>query len=253
MANKIEVIIELPPSTRIRKLIDYVETIKNDIDAISLPDAPLGIPVISTTVLATILVRETGVEVIPHIRVSDYNRISLLQTLRGLAAIGVRRVLFTRGDIVEGVTECYKSAEEALRDIPGKEDLGLEYGALISLRKPLDKIIQRLKEGFDFYYLLRVTSNDEKLAQVADIATSIGKKLYAYVIVVDSLRKEELPRALQGQPLVPVSTLKDLLVSTMSYVDGYVVSSPLSKKTLLQAVKKTRSIALKSFYHKVSI
>ncbi len=239
-------IAEVPPGTDLEKLLSLVESVRDYADAVTLPDAPLAKPMISTIVAATVLRVRLDYNVIPHIRVADYNAMALRQAVLGLNSIGVSAALFTRGDPAPSTPLCYPSAEEALKALfasIGGFDIEFSVGALISLRKPLSLIERRLNEPFSFYYILRASRDTlDKLAKVYWLARSRGKRVYAYVIVANRQRIASARALLSNQPVIALDELTDIMNHLRNSVDGFVVSAPLSKSDLKEALKLARRL-----------
>jgi len=69
------------------------------VTAVTIPDAPRGLARMGSLPAATLLARETGVEVLAHYACRDRNMIGMISDLLGAAASGVRNILLVTGDL----------------------------------------------------------------------------------------------------------------------------------------------------------
>ncbi len=205
-----ELIVEYDPPRDKRLLEDGAKKLSSTYDWIDVPDAPLGKPNYNSPVIAAYLAA-LGVRVVAHLRVQDYNVIAFKTITKTLGSLGVRRIVFLRGDPPQqGAPVDQVSPEEAVAYALRRPEAP-EPGLLLSLRKPLDEIMKRLNTGASFYYILNHdwgTGTLEKLAAVVEEAHSRGAKVYVYLVVP----RNGIPRA------------QDL--ERLPGVDGIIVSWP---------------------------
>jgi len=235
----LRVIAELEPTRNREKLLKRVKLLAPHVDAIDIPEVPMGRPIASAPVVAAHLsALYPGTSFIPHIRVIDVNRVGMLSILGGLAAAGVGEAVLLRGDrpvegrVVEDLTveEAARLAVERLRRRPS-------LGAMLSIRYPLPEIERRLEAPFSFYLVLRAFTSLEKLREVSRAAHRLGKKLYAYLIVGGS-NYEQLRRMLGDQPVYRPQEAVEAAAALEGVVDGVLVSSPGSLETVVETVQK---------------
>jgi methionine synthase / methylenetetrahydrofolate reductase(NADPH) len=69
------------------------------VTAVMIPEAPRGLARMGALPAATLLARETGVEVLAHYACRDRNMIGMISDLLGAAASGVRNLLLVTGDL----------------------------------------------------------------------------------------------------------------------------------------------------------
>ncbi|TVP43684.1 MAG: bifunctional homocysteine S-methyltransferase/methylenetetrahydrofolate reductase [Gemmatimonadales bacterium] len=69
------------------------------VTAVTIPDAPRGLARMGSLPAATLLARDTGVEVLAHYACRDRNMIGMISDLLGAAASGVRNILLVTGDL----------------------------------------------------------------------------------------------------------------------------------------------------------
>ncbi|CAN5692696.1 bifunctional homocysteine S-methyltransferase/methylenetetrahydrofolate reductase [soil metagenome] len=69
------------------------------VTAVTIPDAPRGLARMGSLPAATLLARDTGVEVLAHYACRDRNMIGMISDLLGAAASGIRNILLVTGDL----------------------------------------------------------------------------------------------------------------------------------------------------------
>lgn len=69
------------------------------VDVVAIPDAPRGLSRMGALPAATLVARETGLEVVAHYACRDRNMLGMISDLLGAAAAGVRNVLVVTGDL----------------------------------------------------------------------------------------------------------------------------------------------------------
>ncbi|MCE4613445.1 MAG: hypothetical protein F7C07_06405 [Desulfurococcales archaeon] len=228
-----ELIAELVDARSREELIRKAETLLTVFDAIDIPDSPLGKPSIHSVTASLILSEALGADVIAHIRVIDYNRLAIESLLKTLRMSRIARLVFLRGDPPRGSTALSDySPEEAL--LKARKALpGARLGLLLSLRKSLEEILERMRLAPDFMLVLNLSSeNIGFLERVAGEAKRVGVKLYPYIIV-ESEKNRDLLAGI-GQPRVRSGeSLEGLVESIEGLVDGVLLSCPLDYEHLV--------------------
>lgn len=104
-AGKFVVAVELDPPFKpdSRKLVNGAKLLKEKgVDIITIADSPMGKSRVDSVIMSLKLMREAGVQVLPHICCRDKNAVSLRSVLLGAYMEGVRNVLVVTGDPVPG-------------------------------------------------------------------------------------------------------------------------------------------------------
>ena len=232
---------ELEPSKNSEKLAKRVEKLVETVDAIDIPEAPMGKPIAHAAVLASYIKAKYGIDAVPHIRVSDLNAVGLLSILGGLKATGVNEAVLLKGDTPMIGKEVGDLTVETAAEIAAKK-LGSNprLGAMLSLRYPLEAIMGRLKAPLGFYLILRPGYSLEKLRQVSQIAKSLDKQLYAYVIVASSKNYDQLKKMLVDQPVYSIDEATRFVDKIKDVVDGILVSSPGDVDAINEAARRIK-------------
>jgi len=223
----VELIAEYDPPRDRRLLAEGAAALASLYNYIDIPDAPLGKPNYSSPVYSAFLAA-LGYRVIAHLRVSDVNLIAMKNITKSLGAVGVEGLVYLRGDPpYQGLPVDHVTPEEAVRYALRRPEAP-RPGLLISLRKPFEKIAERINVGARFYYALNHDwergSTWRKLEEIAELARSNGARLYVYV------------------PAKPVPT-SEALARASNIVDGLVVSAPASPvRDLLDAARSIRRV-----------
>lgn len=88
-------------------------------DLITLPDSPLGRSRMNAVMLASLVIREAGVPVMPHLTCRDRNLVALQSDLLGAWAGGVRHILLVTGDPVAA------GSRDEIREVFNTHSIGL--------------------------------------------------------------------------------------------------------------------------------
>ncbi len=217
-------------------LFELVPWKKSDVDEIlsvsrgffkyfSIPEGPGGYPGLFSIATAMYIKYNYGVGVYPHIRLYDVNRLALLSIANAVREYGLDGLVLLRGDkpwkgrIVEDI-----GSEEALELLKRKK-YGFDKGLILSLNYPVEKILERIKLGADFYLVINYSVEKHgKLVEASREARGRGSRIYVFILLGIG-RNRELFRKL-GQPYIEPEELKNAMNDLDSIVDGYVLSSP---------------------------
>ncbi|HIP65532.1 MAG TPA: hypothetical protein EYH08_03285 [Pyrodictium sp.] len=238
MVKLVEVWVELEPTTRREKLEERLEKIKAyRVDALDIPDAPLGVPKAFAPLIACYIQATYKIKAIPHLRLLDVNTNALLNVVGGLLLCGIDSFVILRGDRPKyGNPVEELNTDDALQVVRGKYGDRVNIGCLVSLRKNVDEIIKRIEKDYDFFLLLRAFGeNLEKIKVLRRVRTDA--KLVAYVIVCENENCRRLRDLLEGQPIVNVEHLHAHLDRLIEYVDGILLSSPGSLDTIVKTLE----------------
>ncbi len=214
----------------------YVPDVIELADAIDIPESPLGIPHPNSVATAAYLKARYGCEVIPHVRLTDLNKVSLLSLAYAAKAFDVYGLVILRG---EGhVPDWVSSSEEAALIIKGTKGLrDLRLGAILSLRHPPDKIVKRVEGPFSFFLATRLDlRNPEEQEKSLRHARSLGKEVYPYVIVATKDNRDVISYV--KQPFITEGELRDVIERLEGLVDGVVVSVPHDREGLKRCLRK---------------
>lgn len=88
-----------PTNDNVSAFLEGVQAIRAaGADAITIADCPVGVPRVDSSLMATRVKRELGIEVIPHMACRDRNLNAAKALLLGLSSQGVHNVLLITGD-----------------------------------------------------------------------------------------------------------------------------------------------------------
>jgi len=88
-----------PASDDLSRYLDGVRQLKSaGVDAVTIPDCPVGTPRVDSSLLACRIRRELGVDPLPHMTCRDRNLNATKALLFGLSADGIHNVLIVTGD-----------------------------------------------------------------------------------------------------------------------------------------------------------
>lgn len=231
----LKIIAEVTPG-RVHGLRGYFPEVVELADAVDIPESPLGVPHPNSVATAAYLKAKYGCEVIPHVRLADLNKVSLLSLAYAAKAFGAYGLVILRG---EGrAPDWIGSSEEAALIIKGTKGLkDLRLGAILSLRHPPDKIVKRVEGPFNFFLATRLDlRNPEGQEESLRHARSLGKEVYPYVIVATKDNREVISYV--KQPFITEGELRDAVERLEGLVDGVVVSVPHDREGLKRCLRK---------------
>jgi len=232
-----EIIAELTPYSNKEKLLRHAKDLIEYSDLIDIPDAPLGIPSPSSSLISCMIKDNfDNANIITNIRLFDVNRLNLLNTITALRMNQINNFLLVRGDLplvgnkIEDVTP-----DEAINVIRSKyADTNL--GLLLNLNKPINEINERIKRRASFYLITRPWFS-EKLKEVSKNVKEQNSKLYLYFVLITENNKEFLLKHLPKEELVHIDKLDEAIQSVENYVDGILFSSPTDHEGLIKSLK----------------
>ncbi|RLG77289.1 MAG: hypothetical protein DRO12_02655 [Thermoprotei archaeon] len=232
-----EVLVELVPK-KLSKFVEILREVSNYADGVDIPDSPLGKPSPSSPVVSgAIKALYPNLKVIAHIRLADINELALLAQIKALTMLGVDGVVVTRGDQpAVGSSTSNISSEQALRIVRENLRSSVKLGAVLSLRYPREDILSRLRAGFDFFLVTRLSHESfEKFLDICETARHYGTKLYPYVIIATD-KNVDIMKIL-SQPYVKADEVPRFVDRLRGVVDGVVLSCPRDYETLLNLLK----------------
>jgi len=225
---------EVQPSRFRDKLEEQFVVIREVMDRVHIPDAPMGYPKASSLIIASLALAH-GLKATVHLRTTDYSYVGFLNQIYGAYLLGIDRVLLLRGDPpYRGSVISDVSPEEGMRVIRSDDRLGgLKVGFILSLRYPLEKINERVSLKPDF--VLVTHKSREKLFWLADIYE--GEKI-GYLIVKTSRNEELVGKLPQKEDICGIEKLADCIRESSVYLDSLLVSCPGEIKECVYALKK---------------
>ncbi len=238
---KLELIVEAEPSRKPEKIASFARKALKLPCAVkvTVPDAPLGTPKALALAIASYLER-LGVPAIAHVRLRDMNRLLFEQVVWSTLYLGVRRLLFLRGDPPrKGVDVDEVSSIEAARYVKADERLRyLDVGLYMSLRYPRESVLERaFMAPVDFYVFNHFDPTRQDHIEVIKVVKErVNARVYAYMILAPGREVEKLRERLGGrQAVYPLEEL-DTHLERYAYsgLDGAVITAPGYSNILLE-------------------
>ncbi len=233
------IVVELAPSRNRDALEEVLRSIRDFVDTVFFPEAPLGIPMVLAVAWAWIA-RSMGFHSIASVRLCDVNLNALVSIARAAELLELEGILIVRGDPPKhGRCVAEIGSEEAI-EILRRYVRRLRLGLVVSMAKSLEEIETRLRRARpSFVFVTRLWSKDPKLVEVSKRCRELGTELYPYVVVAPT--EEERMRIynlLQGhQPVYLPNEVPNIVDELEPYVDGIVLTAPGYPKTLVEALR----------------
>lgn len=221
-----QVAVEVEPFKSKRDLEWIAEVIGTKADLVDIPDLPLG-KRLSSPVAAAYLAAVIGPgRVIAHVRTVDHSIHAIKGIAKTLLSLGVYRLVLLRGDPLGAETG--PSPEEAFRVLAPYRERGLKLGFIISLRKPMEVIEERLNLDPDFVLVLNLTR--ERLEILGEVASRI--EVIPYIIVRTQRNATLFTHGVSSLSLGPAEAVNLACGAGQAGAWGVLVSSPGDRQAL---------------------
>ncbi len=209
-----ELIAELDPPRDPSLLLSMAKRLSSLYNWLDIPDAPLGKPNYSSPVIAAFLAAY-NFNVIAHLRTRDVNTIALKTITKTLGSLGVKRLVYLKGDPPQQGSEVNDFTPEQAVLYARTRPEAPEPGLLLSLRKSLNEIEKRIKIPAGFYLVLNydwISNSQDKL--LIELRRMIDdRKIYVYAIV-------------RGKCEDHLNIIKKKINMIKNVTDGILISSP---------------------------
>ncbi|HEX9027004.1 MAG TPA: bifunctional homocysteine S-methyltransferase/methylenetetrahydrofolate reductase [Clostridium sp.] len=204
--NEFVVAIELsaPIDTDISKLINGAKVCKeNNIDLVTIPDSPMSKVRADSTIIASKIKREIGIEAMPHICCRDKNTNAIRSSLIGSHIEDIRNVLAITGDPISDASKIETKSVfnlNSFRLMELIEDMNSEFfkqdnifigGALnlnvLNKEVEFNRMLKKIEKGAHFF-LTQPIYDDEAIEFLKKIKERTNVKILAGLLPVVSYR-----------------------------------------------------------------
>ncbi len=241
-----EVWLEVAPSTNRGRVLERVSMVKEMVDAVFVPEAPLGYPRAHAIAVAHVVKEALGVRAFASLRTLDVNTNALISLLGASLVLGIDGVIVTRGDRPAFGSEVRDvGTEDAIRIARSDKRLrSLKLGVVVSLAKGYAKISERLLGlDIDLALISRLWRAEQLDHEVFKEARKKGVKLYPYIVVSSEEERERLFSMLQGHQRVFLEhEVPEFVKELEDLVDGIVITAPLNFRVAIKVLESVRKI-----------
>jgi len=204
--NEFVIAIELSPplDTDITKIIEGAKLCKNnDIDLVTVPDSPMSRVRSDSTIIASKIQREIGIDAMPHICCRDKNTNAIRSSLIGSHIENIRNVLAITGDPVSDASKVQTKSVfnlnsfrliELINDMNEelfKEDNILIGGALnlnvLNKEIEFNRMMKKIDKGANFF-LTQPIYDDDAIEFLKVIKQRVDVKILAGVLPIVSYK-----------------------------------------------------------------
>ncbi len=238
-------LIEIPPTSSRRRVLEYAKCVEDLVDAVFVPEAPLGRPRALSIAVAHLVSEATGVPAIASVRTKDINANALVSMLGAAKLLNLHGVLITRGDPpLMGKEVGDLGTEDAIKLARADRRLrGLRLGVVVSLAKSRGMISERLLGlDIDFAFVTRMWDPEQMNDDVFSAARRRGVEIVPYVVVSRSEEAERVFELLKGHQRVwRPSEVPRLVELLEGLVDGILITSPHRFETSIEVLRSLRS------------
>ncbi|MCE5220577.1 MAG: bifunctional homocysteine S-methyltransferase/methylenetetrahydrofolate reductase [Clostridium sp.] len=253
--NEFVVAIELsaPIDTDISKLITGAKICKeNNIDLVTVPDSPMSKVRADSTIIASKIKREIGIEVMPHICCRDKNTNAIRSSLIGSHIEGIRNILAITGDPISDASKVETKSVfnlNSFRLMELIEDMNAEFfkednifigGALnlnvLNKEVEFNRMLKKIDKGAKFF-LTQPVYDDEAIEFLKRIKERTNIKILAGLLPVVSYRN-----ALFLNNELPGVTIPEKYVKMFSENMSKEESQEIGVKITVEIGKKLKGI-----------
>ena len=248
-----------------------VKKIKDEADIITISDSPMAKPRADSGIMASIIHREHGVEVMPHICCRDKNIIGIRAELLALHMADIRNLLIITGDpvnkedrqTISGVFD-FNSVRlmnyikqlnsDLLKDDPFIYGGALNYDG-VGVQSIIERMKNKMNEGCSYFLTQPIYSNED-IERVKMLRETTGAKVICGIMPLVSYRNAlfmknevhginvpdeimnlydpEMTRE-EGES-VALSMAVDLAKKLEDIADGYYLMTPLGRVDLIRRI-----------------
>jgi methionine synthase / methylenetetrahydrofolate reductase(NADPH) len=242
------------------------------VDIITMADSPMGRSRVDSILMSIKLMRESGMNVMPHVCCRDKNMIAMRSGLLGAYTNGIRNVLVVTGDPIPsenrqsttGVFD-YNSIQlmnylkEMNREHFYEEPIYFG-GALNYGRGLVDKVIERMQKKIDAgakYFLTQPIFTDEDMERIRYIKSKVDTKLLCGIMPLVSYRNANFIKNEITGINVPDSVVEryrpdmtkeeaewigaeiasEIIEKISDCADGYYFMLPFNRVSLMEKIK----------------
>lgn len=253
--NEFVVAIELsaPIDTDISKLITGAKICKeNNIDLVTVPDSPMSKVRADSTIIASKIKREIGIEVMPHICCRDKNTNAIRSSLIGSHIEGIRNILAITGDPISDASKVETKSVfnlNSFRLMELIEDMNAEFfkednifigGALnlnvLNKEVEFNRMLKKIDKGAKFF-LTQPVYDGEAIEFLKRIKERTNIKILAGLLPVVSYRN-----ALFLNNELPGVTIPEKYVKMFSENMSKEESQEIGVKITVEIGKKLKGI-----------
>jgi len=238
-----KLLVEVAPRRNRERLLEEVSKLANYVDAVFIPDAPLGKPSAHAIAVAHIVSESLGLEAIPSIRLRDVNTNGLLNLVGAAKILGIRSIVLVRGDPpAHGVPVDDIGTEEAIALLRGVRAFqGIRLGLVVSMAKGYEMIGERLRLPINMALVSRLWRPRDLEHEVFAEARKRGIEIYPYIVVASEARRRAVYEMLRGhQPVYLPREAAKVLEELRGLCDGVLVSSPMDPGACLELLRLVR-------------
>ena len=235
-----ELWIELEPSFSLEELVGEARRSLGCADYVDLPDQPLGVKFSSPIAAAAVSARLGSHRVVPHVRTVDVQLHTLKSIVKTLIGVGIRRVVLLRGDPIGSVAGGVPPEAALMAVERYRARYSLKAGLIISLRKGLQRIRERLSAGPDFALVLNLSRDNIGVLREASGMTP-REGFIVYLVVATEKSLQAMSGKITTLTLTPGEALNlALKASELPGVSGFLISSPRDPEARLKLCEELR-------------
>jgi len=238
-----KVLVEVAPRRNREKLVEEVSKLVNYVDAVFVPDAPLGKPSAHAIAVAHVISETLGIEAIPSVRLRDINTNALMNLVGAAKLLGIRSIVLVRGDPpAHGAPVDDIGTEEAVELLKKSRSFReMRLGLVVSMAKGYEMIAERLRLPIDMVLVSRLWRPQDLEHDVFAEARKRGVEVYPYIVVASPRDRDRVYEMLRGhQPVYLPREAVDVVEALRGLCDGVLISSPAGIEASLELLRLIR-------------
>lgn len=211
-----------------KKFLKLAEETKDLVDGWNVTDSAAGRPAPSGTAVSCVLKTKYPDKIVIPIFVLHYKGpVEAGGLALAAEAVGLDGIVLTMGDVPKygEPIKMFKSSEEArdfLRTTVRVKSLRL--GCLLTARKSVDEVIERIKSPWDFIFFMRLEEKSlPMLEKIAEECRKLNKPIYSYFLV-GTPRNTEIVKIIGWPVTATMERVEDVAAKLDGVVDGIIAT-----------------------------
>lgn len=211
-----------------KKFLKLAEETKDLVDGWNVTDSAAGRPAPSGTVVGCVLKTKYPDKIVVPIFVLHYKGpVEVGGLALAAEAVGLDGLVITMGDIPQygEPIKMFKSSEEARDFLRTTVKIkNLKLGCLLTARRSVDEVIERIKSPWDFVFFMRLEEKSIPiLEKIAEECRKQNKPIYSYLLV-GTPKNAEIVKLIGWPVTATMDRVEEIAAKLDGVVDGVIAT-----------------------------
>jgi 5,10-methylenetetrahydrofolate reductase len=227
-----------PKSTNLEKKLAKLRPFKDKIDATTVVDSPLGIPMMHPMPVCYKIQEQLGIETIMHFTCRDRNSIEIQADLLAASMLGIKNVLALTGDPTTNSKPVYEfnsiSLIKFIKEMNIQKGTDFFVGAGLNINSDVEKESERAKKKIDAGAQFFITQPCFDAKRVEEFSDRLAIPIISGVLILSDRKTAEFYSKVAGVKIPDV--LFDIVEDKTKVLEFY--------RNLLSELRKTSGVCL---------